>query len=44
MILRVNMYVTCKIKLKTLKPVKSDLVRAKSVNSVRFYEFTKFVI
>ena len=32
---------------KNSKPVKSDLTRAKavkSVNSVRFYEFTKFVI
>jgi hypothetical protein len=38
------MYLTCKIKLKTWKPVKSDLIRGKSVNPVRFYKFTKFVI
>jgi len=29
---------------KNLKPVKSNLTHAKSVNSVRLYEFTKFVI
>ena len=29
---------------KKSKLVKSDLTRAKSVNSVRFYEFTKFVV
>jgi hypothetical protein len=32
------------IQIKNLKLVKSDLTRAKLVNSVQFYEFTKFVI
>ena len=44
MILRVNMYLMCKIKLKTWKWVKSDLIRAKSINSVQFYKLTKFMI
>jgi len=30
--------------IKNLKLVKSDLTRAKLINSVQFYEFTKFVI
>jgi hypothetical protein len=44
------MYLKCKIGLKTWKPVKSNLTHAKSiklvtsVNLVRFYEFTKFMI
>jgi len=32
------------IQIKNLKLVKSDLTRAKLVNSVQFYKFTKFVI
>jgi hypothetical protein len=50
MILWVNMYLKCKIGLKTWKPVKLNLTHAKSiklvtsVNLVRFYEFTKFMI
>jgi len=30
--------------IKNLKVVKLDLIREKSVNSIRFYKFTKFVI
>ena len=38
------MYLTCKIRLNTKKLVKSDLTRVKSINLVRFYKFTKFMI
>ena len=47
MILLINMYLNYKIELKTRIQVKLELTREKLINSIksiRFYEFTKFVI
>ena len=38
MILQVNMYLMCKLGLKTQKTLKSDFTHAKSVNSVKIMQ------
>jgi len=38
-----QLYLICKIELKTRKTIKSDFIRAKSVKSNRVYEFIKSI-